>query len=94
MFKKIITLLLSHLNFCFRQTMGFIIGATLGVAALLFMCSMFGRKLCKRGQASSQSNENSESDQGLIASSDKGNIETIQVCFFMKKRQLIVLKNR
>eukprot|EP00105_Crassostrea_gigas_P023248 XP_011443014.1 PREDICTED: uncharacterized protein LOC105339246 [Crassostrea gigas] len=54
-----------------KQTMGFIIGATLGVAALLFMCSMFGRKLCKRGQASSQSNENSESDQGLIASSDK-----------------------
>lgn len=54
-----------------KQTMGFIIGATLGVAAVLFMCSMFGRKLCKKGQSSSQSSDSSESDQGLITSSDK-----------------------
>lgn len=70
--------------------MGFIIGATLGVAALLFMCSMFGRKLCKRSQASTQSNDNSESDQGLIASSDKGKKETIKRVPFSEGEQLIV----
>lgn len=62
--------------------MGFIIGATLGVAAVLFMCSMFGRKLCKRGQDSSQSSDSSESDQGLITSSDKGKKET-NMCLFV-----------
>lgn len=83
MFWKMITLFCKLFElFCFRQTMRFIIGATLGVAAVLFMCSMFGRKLCKKGQSSSQSSDSSESDQGLITSSDKGKKET-NMCLFV-----------
>ncbi|XP_022302900.2 uncharacterized protein LOC111110621 [Crassostrea virginica] len=53
------------------KTMGFIIGITLAVAAVLFMCSMFGRKLCRRGQASGQGSESSGSDPGVVNSSDR-----------------------
>ena len=62
----------SSLFICFRKTLGFIIGITLAVAAVLFMCSMFGRKLCRRGQTSRQGSESSGSDPGVVTSSDTG----------------------
>ncbi|XP_048738606.2 uncharacterized protein LOC125653268 [Ostrea edulis] len=51
--------------------MGFIIGITLAIAAVLFICSVFGRQLCKRGQASQNSSDASGSDPGLVNNTDR-----------------------
>ncbi|XP_062589181.1 uncharacterized protein LOC134250856 [Saccostrea cucullata] len=51
--------------------MGLIVGITLSIAAVLFMCSVFGRKLCRKVHASANSSNTSGSDQGLVTSSDR-----------------------